>query len=114
MCYFGGNCHLQYLTIEPNGNVSACDKYIGNSDYEYGNAFEIPLKEIIEFSKNAIKATENYHIQNSKFEKCEWIEVCQGGCPHDNLLNNLFQDANNKKCCGTKPLLETINQLNNK
>jgi uncharacterized protein len=108
MCYYGGNCHLQYLTIEPNGDVSACDKYIGNKDYQYGNLMVDSLKEILINSKNAKLITQKYEQENKKFINCEWFGVCQGNCAHDNLLNNKYQQAEKNSCCGMKPLLNEI------
>lgn len=108
MCYYGGNCHLQYLTIEPNGDVSACDKYIGNKDYQYGNLMVDSLKEILINSKNAKLITQKYEQENKKFTNCEWFDVCQGNCAHDNLLNNKYQQGENNTCCGMKPLLSEI------
>ncbi len=37
ICVFAGECFGAYLTVEPTGEVSACDKYIDDGTYRFGN-----------------------------------------------------------------------------
>ena len=43
LCIFAGGCFGLYLTIEPTGEVSACDKYIDDDEYRFGHVLESGL-----------------------------------------------------------------------
>lgn len=109
LCYFAGDCMGKYLTIEPDGTVFACDKYIGDKQYIFGNLLEKNLGDIIKDSTNLKSALmlQNKNKQQMK-AKCDWYSVCNGSCPHDVKLNKQFQNYHAGDCCGLSGLLETI------
>jgi len=111
LCYFAGNCMGKYLTIEPNGEVSACDKYIGDKDYVFGSLASNTLNEILTQSNNlrAAKAVQLANMQQLKND-CHWYNICHGSCPHDFRLNQKFQNNFTAHCCGLSPLLDTMHK----
>ena len=108
MCYFAGNCMGRFVTIEPNGDVAACDKYVEDEDYKFGNVRNKRLAEILLQSR---KLENHTHLQSknmAKMKKCPWFFVCQGGCPHDYRLNVKYLFNFQGNCCGYRPLLEKM------
>ncbi|KQN75050.1 radical SAM protein [Devosia sp. Leaf64] len=107
LCVFAGNCQGKYLTIEANGGISACDKYVGHKEYEYGSLFQGNLNEVLSNSPKLAAARLELSGYKAKSEPCEWYATCNGGCPHDRKLTHThLQDQNG--CCGLKPLLRKI------
>ena len=108
ICNFAGNCMGQFLTIDPNGDVSACDKYIGDSSFLFGNLMQCNLSEMLIDSHHLnIVKTENANAV-SKMQACSWFPVCNGGCPHDRRLNEFYVESHNQGCCGLSLLLDEM------
>lgn len=109
LCVFAGDCMGKFLTIEPNGTVSACDKYIGDRQFEFGNILTTDLNTALARSKNLARARESTAAEASRMTKCNYYAVCRGGCPHDRRLNQLYQRGWVGDCCGLRDLLDEIN-----
>lgn len=107
LCVFAGDCQGQYLTMESNGDVAACDKYVGHPDYIYSNLKTTDLAAGLRKSerlKRSQAELENYKRISSD---CKWFSVCNGGCPHDRKLSKQY-GKETKSCCGLSPLLDLI------
>lgn len=106
-CLWSGDCMGRFITVEANGDVAPCDKYVGASGSILGNLVDERLGYILQspklrvFSEAAIKAKQCT-------ENCEWHSVCQGGCPHDKYISDLRGLAHDRGCCGHAPLLRTM------
>ncbi len=106
-CLFAGKCMGQYLTVEPAGEVAACDKYIGDERFRFGNIFDQDLS-MMSFSPSVAKARADTADAVSLAHGCQWFAVCQGGCPHDRYLRQRYARPQNESCCGLAPLLSDI------
>jgi uncharacterized protein len=101
-CLFAGDCHGRYLTIEPNGEVSACDKYVDASDYVLGPS----LREAFAGTRLPdIRRRESAAVAD--LSGCRWFGVCAGGCPHDRRLSTQYLHGVDG-CCGLAPLLDDM------
>jgi uncharacterized protein len=107
VCIFAGNCLGQFLTVEPEGDIAACDKYIGNKEYYFGNIKDDHLSQLIRQSVNYNLKSQQLNEERQSFSACEHYSICNGGCPHDNLMQSKQQGAMNT-CCGFKPLINHI------
>jgi len=108
-CVFAGNCMGQFLTLEPSGEVSACDKYINDSAYVFGNLAISSLTEILSGpALSAVRA--DYSRQVVQLADCQYYGYCNGGCPHDQYLRRKVDPQLSLRCCGLAPLIETICQ----
>jgi uncharacterized protein len=108
-CVFAGNCMGQFLTLEPSGEVSACDKYINDSAYVFGNLVTSSLTEIL--SAAALSSVREEYSQNvAQLASCRYYGYCNGGCPHDQYLRRKADPQLSLRCCGLAPLIETICQ----
>ena len=81
----------EFLTIEPNGIVSACDKYIGDRQFEFGDLLVAELNEVLATSKNLERARASAASEVSVMSDCKYQVICRGGCPHDRRLNRIYQ-----------------------
>jgi uncharacterized protein len=108
LCLYAGDCMGEFLTIEPNGTVSACDKYIGDRQFEFGNLLVADLNEVLAASKNLAHARASTVSEVSFMSDCKYHAVCRGGCPHDRRLNRIYQLGWDGHCCGLVDLLDEI------
>lgn len=107
-CTISGNCMGGFLTIDPDGSVHSCDKYVGSQAHRFG---EIG-KEITNWgsqSLNLIGAHAEAEADTADMHMCKYYNACRGGCPHDNMLTRRMAGAVSD-CCGLKPLFEDIEQ----
>lgn len=111
LCLFQGGCMGQYLTIEPDGRVSACDKYVGDDDHCFGSLGETTLDDILSQSRALERAREQATQDIARFRDCPNFHYCQGGCPHDNKLNKSM--GWEKTCCGLFDLIEDMKVASN-
>lgn len=109
LCIFAGNCQGKYLTIESSGDISACDKYVGDDKYNYGNLFSGNLNQELEKSENLRKSRQELISYKSVSKSCPWYSICNGGCPHDRKISKKYI-AKTSDCCGLGPLLELISE----
>jgi len=109
-CYWEGNCSNEIITLEANGDVSPCDKYVGDFDSNYGSLLTSSLSSLLINSKHHAKAQNEERESFAKMEQCEWFHVCGGGCPHDRMMNYRHVPGYDGTCCGTGKLLEVISK----
>jgi uncharacterized protein len=107
ICVFAGDCFGTYLTVEPTGEVSACDKYIGDDEYRFSAGagrglvdaqLSARLKEVREENRRAVE----------RMRDCRWFGVCHGGCPHDRYTGERRLTGYSGQCCGLAPLLDDM------
>ena len=108
VCVLAGNCMGQFLTVEPNGTISACDKYIGDEQFEFGNVLHSDLNAVLADSGNLARAQKQAQLEVTEMSDCKYFAYCRGGCPHDRRLNRLYQTAWDGHCCGLWNLLDEI------
>ena len=109
-CFFAGDCIGGFLTVEPNGEVSACDKYIGDDSYRFGDLSTMNLAEIAASPRLAsLRAENNRAVEQTRV--CEWFNVCQAGCPHDRYTRDRHLHGYDERCCGLAPLLAEMAAL---
>lgn len=107
-CYWSGNCSQEIITLEPNGDVSPCDKYVGDANSIYGSLLYDDLADLLAFSSHNQQAINEEITATEKMSHCEWFSICHGGCPHDRVINRRHTEGYNDTCCGTGKLLSTI------
>jgi len=108
VCVLAGNCMGQFLTVDPNGTISACDKYIGDGQFEFGNVLYSDLNTVLAGSENLARAQKQAQLEVTEMSDCKYFAYCRGGCPHDRRLNRLYQTAWDGSCCGLSDLLDEI------
>jgi uncharacterized protein len=107
ICVFAGGCFGSYLTVEPTGEVAACDKYIGAADYRFGNVLETGLTGA-GLSERLAAVREENRVAVERMRTCRWFSVCHGGCPHDRYTGERRLPGYDGRCCGLAPLLDDM------
>jgi uncharacterized protein len=107
-CYWSGNCSQEIITLEPNGDVSPCDKYRGDANSIYGSLLDTDLADLLARSSHNQRAVSEEIAATKKMHHCKWFSICHGGCPHDRVINRRHTKGYNDTCCGTGKLLATI------
>lgn len=96
-CMFAGKC-FEYFTIYPDGNVYGCDSLPKIEAMRFGH-IDDGINKIVN-SPNFIKFRQRSEELKRMCSKCEWFNVCKGGCLQDwwpdifeNKTRNLFCEA---------------------
>jgi uncharacterized protein len=106
-CFFAGSCHGSYLTVEPTGQVAACDKFIDAGEFLFGNLLQHSLPEILRSERLIAVQTANT-VALRRQNECPWFKVCRGACPHDRYTAERLSPGFEATCCGYAPLLEDM------
>jgi uncharacterized protein len=107
ICVFAGECFGTYLTVEPTGEVSACDKYIDDGTYRFGDVLTTGLTGARVSQQLALVREENRRAVE-RMRDCRWFGVCHGGCPHDRYTGERRLPGYDGRCCGLAPLLDDM------
>lgn len=106
LCIYQGGCMGQYLTIEPDGRVSACDKYVGDPTHGFGSLADQTLQQILNDGEALVRVRADSEALLARFVDCPNHIYCRGGCPHDARLN--LQHGRTGSCCGLSGLIKDI------
>lgn len=108
LCIYDGNCMGKYVTVEPDGRLSACEKYVGSPDYDFGHLGNRSIAEAFGASTTLRTAVEAVDVQKRQARQaCDYFAICQGGCPHDSLNNARFGQKGSG-CCGLRNLIKDM------
>lgn len=90
LCVFSKNCQDNVIAISPFGDVFPCGRFCDNEmkEYSYGNLLHEPLNKILERKKKSDIYNRSLTLENSECVKCEFYDICFGGCLHDGYLVN--------------------------
>lgn len=103
-CELVGSCIGHYITIDPDGSVSHCDKYVGADDYVLGNLNRQPLVEILTGTRVETLRLRN-RAELEAVRSCRWFGLCQGWCPHERFVDQGYRE---RGCCGLDGLFEAM------
>ncbi|MCD8551934.1 MAG: SPASM domain-containing protein [Shewanella xiamenensis] len=111
-CYWSGNCSTEIFTLESNGVIAPCDKYVGDKDSRHGDVTKVGLGQLLDKSDYHQVGLQEAESAQTRMKQCNWYHLCQGGCPHDRLVNlkNKFKEEDEYLCCGVAPLFNLMEQ----
>ena len=108
VCTFG-SCLTHWVCLEPNGNISPCDKSFGNM-YLYENVANVLSFQDIISSFGYCEIIKKAIIRRNKCkEECQWYIYCNGGCNHDAFIGGDVASNNHYYCEIYKKIFEFIN-----
>ncbi len=91
LCKFAGTC-ANFTTINYNGDIFPCDKFLGTPTLRFGNIVEDDLKSIFKLNKHKEFVNSTAKL-NSECISCKWLPICNGGCTYYRYMRNrLFSD----------------------
>lgn len=111
-CYFSGRCFKDVLTINPDAQVTPCDKYVSyrkivadgpkNNDLiqalARGEALNSELGSMRRISSGS----------REPVTPCPWLSLCNGACPNDTFALARVRGVPTLGCCGYRGLFDTI------
>ncbi|MFA5566806.1 MAG: radical SAM protein [Acidimicrobiia bacterium] len=106
-CMLAGNCIGTFYVVEPNGDVGHCARFIDDDDFYFGNINSHSFDDIRASVKLDDRRQENLASLADK-ETCPTYEICNGGCPHERLVEERHNPAYNPGCCGRQSLIEYL------
>lgn len=109
LCIYMKDCFRYAFDVDPEGTVTGCDKYVGDSAFRYGSVLDTPVSEVMTNAMVQIQRDRDRH-DTEAMSDCRWFHVCQGGCPHDRDVNAAM-GVELEGCCGLGPLLDDMDAI---
>ncbi|MEO8244173.1 MAG: radical SAM protein [bacterium] len=103
-CELQGFCVGHYFSIEPNGSVSHCDKFLGDQTYVLGR-IDQPFTKVANGPAAVTLRAQAARASQAK-SACPWWKQCRGWCPHEDYVAR--QNGQSGDCCGLAPLFEGL------
>ncbi|MDA3843637.1 MAG: anaerobic sulfatase-maturation protein [Candidatus Kapabacteria bacterium] len=101
LCVFQETCG-RAAVIEHNGNVYSCDHYVYERNL-LGNILNTPVDTMMNSDKQINFAVSKKTKLPGKCEKCEYLNICWGGCPKHRIIDAGSRDKKlNYFCKGYK------------
>jgi uncharacterized protein len=85
LCKFAGSCE-SHFTINNNGDIFPCDKFLGAPKLKFGNVLHDNLQDIVESESYKVFVKKISNI-NSNCVSCKWLPTCKGGCAYYRYLS---------------------------
>lgn len=93
-----------FISIDSDGSVYFCGRFLGNPDFLIGNLSCRPLSEILN-GPELRKISERVSQEKEECFQCEWSKICNGGCPSHRYKHNQGLTARYYFCESTKMIL---------
>lgn len=100
MCHHSTTCGQQ-LMVEHDGNVYSCDHY-GYQEHQLGSIKSDTLTAMATSQKQVKFGANKYHDLNDICHRCDFVQLCQGGCPKNRIASTEDGTAMNHLCQGYK------------
>lgn len=90
------NCQDTVFAITPEGDVNFCGRFCDGSVGALGNIGKDSLVSILEKKKQTDLYNRLEVLLHEDCKSCEYLNICNGGCPHDalsysqNYMNKTF------------------------
>lgn len=113
ICTHGGRCLTNFINIDDVGNASFCPKFLGYEEFQLGNIKEATVVEMLSPSNPVMKRLLEQRLESMhgcEREGCEYIPVCNSGCPYDSFLNGTDGSIahRDRLCAGKRALYSHI------
>lgn len=106
ICCYSGKCSSEYISVCPNGDVYPCGRWAGEKKFLMGNIVTESLDEIVH-SRPAQEILGRGKLLEECHD-CQWLEICNGGCPHTSFLYTGSINHRDFYCQGKKKLFAHI------
>lgn len=98
MCHHSATCGQQ-LMVESNGDVFSCDHF-GYDEFKLGRAQESSLHKLVNSSQQRAFGLDKQSSLSEQCQKCDFLLMCQGGCPKNRVLKTPKGEDHNVLCEG--------------
>jgi len=108
-CNNSFSCQESFFGIEPNGEVYPCGKFGVGEEFLYGNINTDSIEQIMssDARKKILERSDNL---NKVCKACDYLNICNGGCPEEayNTRGNIYD--RNPFCSGYRTLFSHIRE----
>ena len=103
LCSNSSDCFHNFISLDVDGNLYACNRLYGKSEFYYGNLKENSLSEIQEKIDNLVRLRQQAIEVQCK--ECDDLNFCNGGCPAESY--DIYGDIYHKApICKAKQLIK--------
>jgi uncharacterized protein len=106
-CELLGNCVGNYFSVEADGSVGHCDKFIGDARYTFGNILEADFQSL-RANAASCRIRQSADASADRMHDCPHYAICRGWCPHERYVAQATGLGVKPKCCGLSPLIEEL------
>ncbi len=103
-CHSTNRCS-SYLSVDWNGDVFLCGRFLGIPNFKLGNILENTLLEIMK-SPVYLNIAKQVSSFANECKECKWKKVCFGGCSYYRYMNGGILNSPYYFCSSTKTILE--------
>jgi uncharacterized protein len=101
LCVHAETCG-RAVALEHNGDLYSCDHYVNPEDH-LGNVLQTTLGAMLDDTQQSKFGTDKRDTLPQYCRSCEFLGVCNGGCPKDRLINTPDGEPGlNYLCAGYK------------
>lgn len=106
-CSFVKNCQRTFTVIEPNGDISVCDRLCGEKDFVFG---KIEANNFTDILQNKQKIFENRAdiLRETDCRDCKYWNICYGGCPAESIGGVKDINRKSKHCLSYRKIFDHI------
>ncbi|MDX2321958.1 MAG: anaerobic sulfatase maturase [Moritella sp.] len=98
MCHHSDTCGQQ-LMVESTGETYSCDHY-GYDEYQLGNAKQDSFAVLVNSQVQRQFGEDKFNDLNDKCRRCDFLPMCNGGCPKNRIDKTLNGQNLNLLCEG--------------
>ncbi len=110
-CMFAANCQDSFMAVSPSGEIFPCGRFCEtDTRFSYGNINEEPLEDILLRRRRSEPYVRYDFIKESSCNKCQFFNLCHGGCLHDGYLNGSNFKSKTFLCAAYKHIFRHIMQ----
>jgi uncharacterized protein len=106
LCVFSKQCGTAPV-MEYNGDIFSCDHFV-EPEYKLGNISEKSIMEMMNSKKQQKFAEAKKEKLNKKCLECNYLFICNGGCPKNRIIDTGDEYKLNYLCEGYKLFFDYI------
>jgi len=109
-CNYTACCQDSFISIGPLGDAYPCGRFDGNGEFYLGNINVSSFEEIDEHPIRDLFRNRP-HVEIKGCQKCDYLKICNSGCPHDAYFVTGNINTKSYYCAGYKILFRHIEQV---
>jgi len=106
-CVLAGHCFGSYFMIEPQGDVSHCDLFLGDPAFSLGNVVTATFAEFRSSPAMTAARRQNEGAVEA-MRACKNFAICNGWCPHERYTAARHDPDYSQRCCGLGGLIDHV------
>jgi uncharacterized protein len=88
-CSHKVNCGTTFFLLDGEGDIFSCPRGQSSNIFKYGNIYKDSINKITKKATDTISSVKNNIKMSNECLKCNYIHLCNNGCPFVSNENNL-------------------------